>query len=91
MISMDESDDLIDLYTLLKIGKSDFSTEFHPKNLNYLKKSLEIRQDIDRLRMSGNLYKSSDLVGSLKQMGYADVEANVVVDGALFPAYSKQQ
>ena len=41
--------------------------------------------------MSGNLYKSADLVSSLKQLGYNDVEANVVVDGYLFSAYSKQQ
>lgn len=45
IINIEESEDLIDLYTLLKVGKSDLNTEFKPKNLEYLKKGFEIRQD----------------------------------------------
>jgi len=88
---VEENDELIDLYELLKVGSCGLSTEFAPKNLEFLKKGFEMRQEVAKIRLNGNLYKSADLIGSLKKMGYEDVEPNVFVDGILFPAYSKQQ
>ena len=45
----EENDELLDLYELLKVGNCGLSTEFAPKNLEFLKKGFEMRQEVAKM------------------------------------------